>query len=282
MMMCNITITRPTVRVALEAHLFRQNIVYGTPSHDARARTHACSCSTHTIITIDIKRVEEEMEMKQKLKRAAMKMLQGALTRSFERWAEHVEEEMEMKQMEMKQKLKRAAMKMFQGALTRSFERWAKHVEEEMEMKQKLKRAAMKLGRGTGGVVGVLLAASDDRQRPLLLPRARRRQHRLTPGPRGVSQSHKRRRHCHNYLFVLQILLVKHVHNHRIEHAHIRQHNHKHQVQDLAANGSPWHQGLKSKLSHILPNSPQATAAQARLQVAQDVAAPPQLPLDVR
>ena len=84
-MMCNITITRPTVRVALEAHLFRQNIVYGTPSHDARARTHACSCSTHTIITIDIKRVEEEMEMKQKLKRAAMKMFQGALTRSFER-----------------------------------------------------------------------------------------------------------------------------------------------------------------------------------------------------
>ena len=84
-MMCNITITRPTVRVALEAHLFRQNIVYGTPSHDARARTHACSCSTHTIITIDIKRVEEEMEMKQKLKQAAMKMLQGALTRSFER-----------------------------------------------------------------------------------------------------------------------------------------------------------------------------------------------------
>ena len=111
-----------------------------------------------------------------------------------------------------------------------AFERWAEHVEEEMEMKQKLKRAAMKLGRGTGGVVGVLLAASDDRQRPLLLPRARRRQHRLTPGPRGVSQSHKRRRHCHNYLFVLQILLVKHVHNHRIEHAHIRQHNHKHQV----------------------------------------------------
>ena len=55
---------------------------------------------------------------KQKLKRAAMKMFQGALTRSFERWAEHVEEEMEMKQ-----KLKRAAMKMFQGALTRSFER---------------------------------------------------------------------------------------------------------------------------------------------------------------
>ena len=43
--------------------------------------------------------------MKQKLKRAAMKMFQGALTRSFERWAEHVEEEMEMKQMEMKQKL---------------------------------------------------------------------------------------------------------------------------------------------------------------------------------
>ena len=61
--------------------------------------------------------------MKQKLKRAAM--FHGALTRSFERWAEHVEEEMEMKQMEMKQKLKRAAMKMFQGALTRSFERWA-------------------------------------------------------------------------------------------------------------------------------------------------------------
>ena len=60
--------------------------------------------------------------MKQKLKRAAMKMFQEALTRSFERWAltwaEHVEEEMEMKQ-----KLKRAAMKMFQGALTRSFER---------------------------------------------------------------------------------------------------------------------------------------------------------------
>ena len=27
MMMCNITITRPTVRAALEAHLFRQNIV---------------------------------------------------------------------------------------------------------------------------------------------------------------------------------------------------------------------------------------------------------------
>ena len=39
----------------------------------------------------------------------------------------------------MKQKLKRAAMKMFQGALTRSFERWAltwaEHVEEEMEMR---------------------------------------------------------------------------------------------------------------------------------------------------
>ena len=66
--------------------------------------------------------------MTQKLKRAAMKMFQGALTRSFERWAEHVEEEMEMKQT-----LKRAAMKMFQGALTRSFERWAEHVEEEME-----------------------------------------------------------------------------------------------------------------------------------------------------
>ena len=40
----------------------------------------------------------------------------------FERWAEHVEEEMEMKQ-----KLKRAAMKMFQGALTRSFDRWEHH-----------------------------------------------------------------------------------------------------------------------------------------------------------
>ena len=32
--------------------------------------------------------VEEEMEMKQKLKRAAMKMFQGALTRSFERVAQ--------------------------------------------------------------------------------------------------------------------------------------------------------------------------------------------------
>ena len=60
----------------------------------------------------------KQMEMKQKLKRAAIKMLQGALTRSFERWAKHVE-----KEMEMKQKLKRAAIKMLQGALTRSFER---------------------------------------------------------------------------------------------------------------------------------------------------------------
>ena len=32
-----------------------------------------------------IEHVEEEMEMKQKLKRAAMKMFQGALTRSCER-----------------------------------------------------------------------------------------------------------------------------------------------------------------------------------------------------
>ena len=71
------------------------------------------------------------MEMKQKLKRAAMKMFQGALTRSFDRWAQHVEEEKEMKQ-----KLKRAAMKMFQGALTRSFERWAEHVTLEPKHKQ--------------------------------------------------------------------------------------------------------------------------------------------------
>ena len=42
--------------------------------------------------------VEEEMEMKQKLKQAAMKMLQGALTRSFERWAEHVTLEPKHKQ----------------------------------------------------------------------------------------------------------------------------------------------------------------------------------------
>ena len=71
------------------------------------------------------------LEMKQKLKRAAMKMFQGALTRSFERWAEHVEEEMEMKQ-----KLKRAAMKMFQGALTRSFER-QQHDRTPLEQKHK-------------------------------------------------------------------------------------------------------------------------------------------------
>ena len=50
---------------------------------------------------------------------------------AFERWAEHVEEEMEMKQ-----KLKRAAMKMLQGALTRSFERWAEHVTLEPKHKQ--------------------------------------------------------------------------------------------------------------------------------------------------
>ena len=73
----------------------------------------------------------KQMEMKQKLKRAAMKMLQGALTRSFERWAEHVEEEMEMKQ-----KLKRAAMKMLQGALTRSFER-QQHDRTPLEPKHK-------------------------------------------------------------------------------------------------------------------------------------------------
>ena len=63
-----------------------------------------------------------------------------ALTRSFERWAltwaEHVEEEMEMKQMEMKQKLKRAAMKMLQGALTRSFER-QQHDRTPLEPKHK-------------------------------------------------------------------------------------------------------------------------------------------------
>ena len=75
--------------------------------------------------------VEKEMEMKQKLKQAAMKMFQGALTRSFERWAEHVEEEMEMKQ-----KLKRAAMKMLQGALTRSFER-QQHDRTPLEPKHK-------------------------------------------------------------------------------------------------------------------------------------------------
>ena len=114
------------------------------------------------------------LEMKQKLKRAAMKMFQGALTRSFERWAEHVEEEMEMKQ-----KLKRAAMKMFQGALTRSFERWAltwaEHVEEEMEMKQKLKRAAMKMFQGA-------LTRSFERQ-----------QHDCTP----LEQKHKQNQNDH-------------------------------------------------------------------------------------
>ena len=50
---------------------------------------------------------------------------------AFERWAEHVEEEMEMKQ-----KLKRAAMKMLQGALTRSFER-QQHDRTPLESKHK-------------------------------------------------------------------------------------------------------------------------------------------------
>ena len=50
---------------------------------------------------------------------------------AFERWAEHVEEEMEMKQ-----KLKRAAMKMLQGALTRSFER-QQHDRTPLEPKHK-------------------------------------------------------------------------------------------------------------------------------------------------